>query len=223
MAARWIYHAHEFALGYKKISSGVDNKKQKKACHRESLIQDEAPGGSAHLTASLRVTTKCQRRLELSMNPNVVGGSPAVRRVAKGSWSAVVGASEEQFATHLDMVQHIRETAGTKRGADDDMMVCPVKRAHTISLSVDPGPVACGYWDKSDAAAGEFGDHNNGEVLDRSLKITRTNDEITRDREDCSAHAKTQVQETVDREGYPHERVQQIQEKPGHAERHDTR
>ena len=32
----------------------------------DSLIQDETPGGPAHLMASLRVTTKCQRRLGLS-------------------------------------------------------------------------------------------------------------------------------------------------------------
>ena len=41
---------------------GVDGRKQKEACHR-ILIQDEAPGGPVHLEASLRVTTKCQRRL----------------------------------------------------------------------------------------------------------------------------------------------------------------
>ena len=34
----------------------------------ESFIQDEAPSGPVHLVASLRVTTKCQRRLELPMN-----------------------------------------------------------------------------------------------------------------------------------------------------------
>ena len=90
-----------------------------------SLIQDETPGGPAHSLASLRVTTKCQRRLGLSTNPNVIGGDSTVRRVVKGSRSFGVEASEEQFATHLD-------TAGLKRGAEDDVMVCPVKRAHTI-------------------------------------------------------------------------------------------
>ena len=54
----------------------------------ESHIQDEAPGGPVHLEASLRVTTKCKRRFELPMNPNVIGGNPAVRRVVKGSRSA---------------------------------------------------------------------------------------------------------------------------------------
>ena len=66
-----------------------------------------------HLEASLPVTTKCQRRFELPMNPNVIGGNPAVRRVVKGSGSAGDEASEEQLATHLDTVQHIRQTAGT--------------------------------------------------------------------------------------------------------------
>ena len=97
----------------------------------ESSIQDEAPDGPMHLEASLRLTTKCQRMLELPMNPNVIGGNPAVRRVVKGSRSAGNEASEEQFATHLDTMQHIRQTAGTKRGAEDDVMVSPAKR-HTI-------------------------------------------------------------------------------------------
>ena len=44
----------------------------------ESSIQDEAPGGPAHLRASLRATTKRERRLELPMNPNVISGNPAV-------------------------------------------------------------------------------------------------------------------------------------------------
>ena len=74
----------------------------------ESLIQDEARGGPVHLEASLQVT-KCQRRFELPMNPNVIGGNPAVRRVVKGSRSAGDEASEEQFATHLDSAQHIRQ------------------------------------------------------------------------------------------------------------------
>ena len=54
----------------------------------DSLIQDEMPGGPAHLMASLRLTTKCQRRLGLSTNPNVIGGDSTVRRVVKGSRSA---------------------------------------------------------------------------------------------------------------------------------------
>ena len=131
MAARWIYHAHERTLGYKRISSGIDDGKQKKACP-ESLIQDETPGRPAHLMASLRATTKCQKRLGLSTNPNVICGDPTVRRVVKGSRSVGVEASEEQFATHLDTVQYIRQSAGLKRGAEDDVVVSPAKRAHTI-------------------------------------------------------------------------------------------
>ena len=104
----------------------------------ESLIQDEAPGGSVHLEASLRKTTKCQRRFELPMSPNVIGGKPAVRRVVKGSRSVGNEASEEQFATHLDTVQHIRQTAGMKRGSEDDVMVSPTKRAHTIPFPLTP-------------------------------------------------------------------------------------
>ena len=34
VAARWIYHAHECALGYRRTNSGVDDGNQKKACHR---------------------------------------------------------------------------------------------------------------------------------------------------------------------------------------------
>ena len=97
----------------------------------DSLIQDETPGGPACLKASLRVPTKCQRRLGLSTNPHVIGGDPAVRRVVKGSRSAGVDASEEQFAMLLDTVQHIRQTAGLKRGAEDDVMVSPAKRELT--------------------------------------------------------------------------------------------
>ena len=84
-----------------------------------------------HLEASLRVTTKCQRKFELPINPNVIGGNPAVRRVVNCSGSAGDGASEKQFATHLDSVQHIRQTAGTNRGAEDEVMFSPTKRAHT--------------------------------------------------------------------------------------------
>ena len=85
-----------------------------------------------YLEASLRVTMRCQRRFELPMNPNVIGGNPAVRRVVKGSRSAGDEALEEQFATHLDTVQHIRQAAGMKRVAEDDVMVSPAKRAHTL-------------------------------------------------------------------------------------------
>ena len=174
----------------------------------ESLIQDEAPGVPAHLMASLRVTTKCQMRLGLSTNPHVIGGDPAVRRVVKGSRSAGVKASEERFATHLDTMQHIRQTAGLKRG--------PAKRAHTIPfpltqallLSVTgwkailvPGDALristqCEeYVRRPDVevgfdAAGEFSDCYNGEVLDSRRDHM--------DRENCSAHKKTQVRETID-------------------------
>ena len=103
----------------------------------DSLIQDETRRGAAHLMASLRVTAKCQRRLGLSTNPNVIGGDPTVRRVVKGSRSVGVEASEEQFATHFDTVQHIRQTAGLKRGVEDDVMVYPAKRAPTV-----PSPLA---------------------------------------------------------------------------------
>ena len=126
------------------------------------------------------------------MNPNVIGGNPAVRRVVKGSGSAGDEASEEQFATHLDTVQHIRHTAGTKRGAEDDVMVSPGKRAHTIpfpltqalllsatgrkAMLVSGGAVRiCTQCEEHACqpdvkvvfdAAGEFRDHYNGDVLD---------------------------------------------------------
>ena len=51
---------------------------------------------------------------------------------SKPERSAGVEALEEQFATHLDAVQHVRRTAGTKRGAEDHVMVSPAKRAHTV-------------------------------------------------------------------------------------------
>ena len=129
VAARWIYHAHECTLGYKRTSE-VDDGKEKKACHKFPHPRRDARR-PAHLM-SLRVTTKCQRRLGLSTNSNVIGGDSTVRRVVKGSRSFGVEASEEQFATHLDTVQHIRQTAGLKRGAEDDVVVSPAKRAHTI-------------------------------------------------------------------------------------------
>ena len=140
------------------------------------------------------------------MNPNVIGGNPAVRRVVKGSRSAGDEASEEQFATHLVTVQHIRQTAGTKRGAEDDVMASPAKRAHTIPFPLTQALLLSATGRKAmlvsrDAvristqceehvcqpdvkvvfdAAGEFRDHYNGEVLDWSLKITGTDNETTR-------------------------------------------
>ena len=98
----------------------------------ESLIQDETPGGPAYLMTSLRATTKCQRKLGLSTNPNVIGGDTTVRRVVKGSRSVGVEASEEQFATYLDTVQHIRQTAGLERSVEDDVVASSAQRAHTI-------------------------------------------------------------------------------------------
>ena len=62
-------------------------------------------------------------------NPNVIGGDPTVRRVVKGSRSVGVQASEEQFATHLDTVQHLQQTAGLESSVEDDVVASP---AHTI-------------------------------------------------------------------------------------------
>ena len=172
----------------------------------ESLTQDETPGGPAQLMASLRVTTKCQRRLGLSTNPNVIGGDPTVRRVVKGSRSVGVEASEEQFATHLNTVQHIRQTAGLERGVEDDVVASSAKKAHTIpfpltqallllatgwSAMLVPGDATristqCEeYVRRPDVkvgfdAAGEFSDYCSGEVLGGSLKTTGTDDETTR-------------------------------------------
>ena len=76
------------------------------------------------------------------MNPNVIGGNPAVRRDVKGSRSAGDEASEEQFATHLDTVQ---QRCGRRRDGFSS------KESSHNSLSVDPGPVTFGYWKDSDA------------------------------------------------------------------------
>ena len=178
MAARWIYHAHECAwdTGGLTVESMAGNRRKHVT---ESLIQDEARG----FTAS---NDEVSKGFELPMNPNVICGNPAVRRVVKGSRSAGDEASEEQFATHLNTVQQIRQTAGTKRGAEDDVMVSPTKRAHTIpfpltqtllhsatgrnAMPVPRPDVKVGF----DAAV-QFRDHYNGEVLDWSLKITGTN------------------------------------------------
>ena len=54
----------------------------------------------------------------MPMNPNVIGGNPAVRSVVKGS--------------RLTQCSMIRQTAGTKRSTEDDVMVFPAKRAHKI-------------------------------------------------------------------------------------------
>ena len=93
-----------------------------------------------------------------------------------------------------DKVQHLRQTAGTKRGAEDDVMVSPAKRAHTIPLPLPkalllsapgrkamlvPGDAmrvstqceecACRHDVKVVFdAVGEFRDHYSGEVLDWS-------------------------------------------------------
>ena len=135
----------------------------------------------------------------------MIGGNPAVRRVLKGSRSAGDEASEEQFATHLDTVQHIRQTAGTKRGAEDDVVVSPAKRAHTLALPLTQAVLlsATGrkamlvlryamrictqceeYVCRPDVkvvfdTAGELRGHHNGEVLDWSLKVTGTDNETT--------------------------------------------
>ena len=70
---------------------------------------------------------------------------------SKPERSAGVEALEEQFATHLDAVQHVRWTAGTKRGAEDHVMVSPAKRAHTVPFLLTQAPVAFGHWMESDA------------------------------------------------------------------------
>ena len=57
-----IYHAHECALGYRRDQQGESMVGNRGKHATESLIQDEARGGPVHLEASLRVTTKCQRR-----------------------------------------------------------------------------------------------------------------------------------------------------------------
>ena len=54
MAARWIYHAHECALGYRRTNRGVDGRKQKEACHRIPHPRRGArrPSASGGFTAS---------------------------------------------------------------------------------------------------------------------------------------------------------------------------
>ena len=139
------------------------------------------------------------------MNPNVIGGNPAVRRVVKGSRSAGDEASEEQFATHVDTVQHDSTDSWNEKRHGRRRDGFSSKESSQNSFSVDPGPVAFGYWKESDAGlrryavriskqceehvcqpdvkvvfdgAGEFRAHYNGETLDWSLKIT--NNETTR-------------------------------------------
>ena len=192
-----------------------------------------------HLEVSLRVTTKCQRKFELPMNPNVIGGNPAVRRVAKGSGSAGDEAPEEQIATHPDTVQHTRQIAGTKRGAEDDVMVSPAKRTHTIPFPLTQTLLlsATGRRMRTSTqgeehvcendvkvvvdAAGEFRDHYNGEVLDWNLKITGTDNDTTWI-DKSGVPTRRQKSKKPSTEGHLHERVQQIQEKPGQAESRDT-
>ena len=183
----------------------------------ESLIQDKAPGDPVHLEVALREVTKCQRKFELPMNPNVIGGNPAVRRVVQGLESAGDEASEEHFATHLDIVQHIRQTAATKSGAEDDVMVSPAKRAHTIPFPLTqallhsatgrramlvPGDAVRMSTQCEESvcrpdvkvvfdAAGDFRDHYTGEVLDWSLKNYWHRQRDHTDREVWSAHTKT--------------------------------
>ena len=99
MAARWIYHAHECALRGELIVELMAGNRRKHVT--ESLIQDEAPGSPVHQEASLRVPTKCQRKFELPMNPNVFGGNQQFERVVKGSGSGGDEASEEQVACIL--------------------------------------------------------------------------------------------------------------------------
>ena len=200
----------------------------------DSFIQGETPGGPAYLMASLRVKkkTQCQRRLGLSTNSNVIGGDRTVRKVVKGSRSFVVEASEEQFATHLDTVQHIRQTVGLERGVEDDVVASSAKRAHTKPCCswllgramLVPGDAAristqceervCQPDVKAFLdAASEFRDYCNGEVLDWSLKITGTDDETRIEKTAVlTLRHKSKKPSTED---YPPERSQQIQEKPG--------
>ena len=67
-------------------------------------------------------------------------------------------------------------------------------------------------------ATGEFSAYYNGELLDWSRKNHWNRRQDHTDREDCNAHAKTQVQETFDREDHPHKLAQQILEKPNQVE-----
>ena len=131
MAARWIYHAHECALGYRRINSGVDDRKQKEACHRILHPRRGArrPSASGGFTASFDEVSKEAWTVDESKRDRL---KPSSSKSCEGSRSAGDEASEEQFATHLDTVQHTRQTAGTKRGAEDDVMVSAAKRAHTI-------------------------------------------------------------------------------------------
>ena len=121
----------------------------------------------------------------------------------KVSRSAGDDASEEQFATHLDTVQHVRQTAGTKRGAQDDVKVSPeltqipfpLTQALLLSATGRQAMLVSGdavristqceeHVCQPDVkvvfdAAGAFRDHHNGEVLDWSLKVAGTDNETT--------------------------------------------
>ena len=55
MAARWIYYAHECALGYRWTSIGVDGQKQREARHRIIHPRRDAtrPSASGDFTARM--------------------------------------------------------------------------------------------------------------------------------------------------------------------------
>ena len=137
------------SVPWERISSGVGVGRQKKACYRFPHPRRDAtrPGAFDGFTAS---NNEVSKGLGLSTNPNVIGGDPTVRRVVKGSRSVGVAASEEQFATHLDTVQHIRQTAGLERCGRRRGGFFSKESSHT-SLSVNPGPVVFGHWMESDA------------------------------------------------------------------------
>ena len=91
---------------------------------------------------------------------------------------------------HPDTVQHVRQTAGSKRGAEDDVMASPAKRAHTIPIPLtqallllatgrgamlDPGDAVSISTQREEHVCqpdvkvgfdtvGEFRDHYRGEV-----------------------------------------------------------
>ena len=100
----------------------------------KSLVQQhgETPGSPACLGVSSQHTTKCRERFERLINPNATDVIPAI-------WNGVGDLSpagdetslKQQHATQPDTAQHVRQTAGMKRGAEDNPMSSSTKIAHT--------------------------------------------------------------------------------------------
>ena len=103
----------------------------------KSLVQQhgETPDCPACLEVSSQHTTKCRERFERLINPNATDAIPALPSAVEDPGPAGDETSlKQEHATQPYTAQHVRQTAGRKRGAEDNPMSSSTKRARTPLL-----------------------------------------------------------------------------------------